>query len=101
MLTGLCAKQVCRAKRQTQMIRNAAYPILKFNETVVAIANEIIPKTSTNPKHPCKPWFHDDCKDAIRKGRTTVRKTSYIGQSPHLQSERSKKVKRKSSHFLS
>jgi hypothetical protein len=39
-------------------------PILKFNDTVISIADETIPKTSTNPKHPGKPWFNDECKDA-------------------------------------
>jgi hypothetical protein len=30
------------------MIRNATDPILKFNETVISIVDETIPKTSTN-----------------------------------------------------
>jgi hypothetical protein len=39
---------------------------LKFNETVISLADETIPKTSTNPKRPGKPWFNDECKDAIK-----------------------------------
>jgi hypothetical protein len=71
------------------MIRNATAPILKLNGKVIAIAD----KTSTNPKHPDKPWFNDDCKVDIKnrkRAETTIRKTSYIGQSrqfPHLQGE--------------
>jgi hypothetical protein len=62
------------------MIRNATDPILKINETVISIADETIPKTSTNPKHPGKPWFNDECKDAIKNRKKVVRKTSNIGQ---------------------
>jgi hypothetical protein len=43
------------------MIRNSTDPILKFNEREISIADETIPKTSTNPMHP---WFNDECKDA-------------------------------------
>jgi hypothetical protein len=50
---------------QTETIRNATDPILKFNKTVISIADETIPKTSTNPKHTGKPWFNDECKDRI------------------------------------
>ena len=59
-------EQMCRENLQTKMIRNSTDPILKFNETVISIADETIPKTSTNPKHPGKPWFNDECKDAIK-----------------------------------
>ena len=56
------------------MIRNATDPILKFSETVISIADEIEPKTSTNPKHPGKPGFNDDCKDAITNRKTAERR---------------------------
>jgi hypothetical protein len=56
------------------MIRNATDPILKINETVISIADETIPKTSTNPKHPGKPWFNDECKDAIKNRKRSFGK---------------------------
>jgi hypothetical protein len=65
---------MCRERLQTEMIRNATDPILKFNETVISIADETIPKTSTNPKHPSKPWFNDDCKDAIKNRKKAERR---------------------------
>jgi hypothetical protein len=85
------------------MIRNATDPILKINETVISIADETIPKTSTNPKHPGKPWFNDECKDAIKNRKKVVRKTSNIGQPrqfPYLQGESSKNIEAQSAHFL-
>jgi hypothetical protein len=46
---------------------------LKFNDTVISIADVTIPKTSANPKHPGKPWFNDDCKDAISNRKRAER----------------------------
>jgi hypothetical protein len=60
---------------ETEIIRNATPdPILKFNDTVISIADETIPKTSTNPKHQGKPWFNDDCKDAIKNHKKAERR---------------------------
>ena len=65
---------MCREKLQTETIRNATDPILKFNKTVISIADETIPKTSTNPKHPGKPWYNDECKDAIKNRKKAERR---------------------------
>ena len=35
---------ICREKLQTEMIRNATDPILKFNETIISIADETYQK---------------------------------------------------------
>ena len=72
-------EQMCREKLQTEMIRNDTDSILKFNETVISIADETIPKTSTNPKHPGKPWFNDECKDAIKNRKKAERR---LGKHP-------------------
>ena len=63
---------------------NATNPILKFNETVISIADETIPKTSTNPKHPGKPWFNDECKDAINNSEKTERRFGKHPRSDNL-----------------
>ena len=65
-------EEMCREKLQTEMIWNAIDPIFKFNETVISIADETIPKTSTNPKHPSNPCFND-CKDAIKNRKKAER----------------------------
>jgi hypothetical protein len=46
---------MCRENLQTEMIRNSTYPILKFSEKIISIADETIPKTSKNQKHLGKP----------------------------------------------
>ena len=36
-------------------------------------AEKSILRTSTNPKHPNKPWFNDDCKKAIAERKSVLR----------------------------
>ena len=61
-------EQLCFNELRTEIFENIFDPILKFNETIISIADRTIPKTSTNPKNPSKPWFDDDCEEA-RKHR--------------------------------
>jgi hypothetical protein len=77
---------------------NVCFIIFAFNIFVPyskpysSVYGNSIPKTSTNPKHPGKPWFNDECKDAIKNRKKVVRKTSNIGepwQFPYLQGESS------------
>ena len=65
---------MCSENIQTEMIRNSTDPMLKFNETLISIADETIQKTSTNPKHPGKPWFTDECKYTINNRKKAERR---------------------------
>ena len=47
--------------------------ITYFSKTLMSIAEESIPKTSSNKKHN-KSWFNDDCKTAIRSRKAALRK---------------------------
>ena len=47
--------------------------ITYFSKTLISIAEESIPKTSSNKKHN-KSWFNDDCKTAIRSRKAALRK---------------------------
>ena len=47
--------------------------ITYFSKTLISIAEESIPKTSSNKKHN-KSWFNDDCKTAIRSCKAALRK---------------------------
>ena len=42
-------------------------------KTLISIAEESIPRTSSNKKHN-KSWFNDDCKTAIRSRKAALRK---------------------------
>ena len=55
-------EQLCVEELKTGMFENMYEPRLKLNETLISIADRDIPKTSTNPKHPSKRWFDDDCE---------------------------------------
>ena len=57
-------EQLCTEELRTEVFQSILDPVLKFNETLISIADRTIPKTSANPKHPSKPWFDDDCEEA-------------------------------------
>lgn len=63
---------MCREELQTYMMRNVTDPILKFNDKLISKDDKTIPRTSTNQKHPSKPWFNGDCEDAPFKSRKTA-----------------------------
>ena len=47
--------------------------ITYFSKTLMSIAEESIPKTSSNKKYN-KSWFNDDCKTAISSRNASLRK---------------------------
>ena len=46
---------------------NSEDPILSVTETLIDISNQCIPKLSINSFKKKKPWFNDECKEAITK----------------------------------
>ena len=44
-----------------------------FTSTLINIAEESIPKSSTSTKWVKKPWFTDDCKEAVKQCRAALR----------------------------
>ena len=44
-----------------------------FTSSLLDISNKSIPKTSTNPKK-SKPWYNDECKDAIKQRKQALSK---------------------------
>ena len=48
-------------------------PAKLFTSLLYSAAEKSIPRTSTNPKHPNKPWFNDDCKKAIQERKSVLR----------------------------
>ena len=45
-----------------------------FTSTLISIAEESIPKSSTSSKRAKKLWFTDDCKEAIKQRRAALRR---------------------------
>ena len=52
---------------------NSLNPLDDFTSSLLDIANKCIPKTSTNPKK-SKPWYNDECKDAIKQRKQALSK---------------------------
>ena len=48
-------------------------PTELFTSLLYSAAEKSIPRTSTDPKHPNKPWFNDDCKKAIEERKSVLR----------------------------
>ena len=48
-------------------------PEVLFTSLLYSAAEKSIPRYSTNPKHPNKPWFNDDCKKAIAERKSVLR----------------------------
>ena len=48
-------------------------PAELFTALLYSAAEKSIPRTSTNPKHPNKPWFNDECKQAITERKSVLR----------------------------
>ena len=46
-----------------------------FTSLLYLAAEKSIPRTSTNPKHPNKPWFNDDCIKATAERKSVLRTT--------------------------
>ena len=58
-------ESLCRDRLGTTELENRADPIGYFSTTLLSIAEESIPSTSSKARDSCKPWFNDDCKTAI------------------------------------
>ena len=66
-------KNSCILKLKSDANNTVDDNITYFSKTLISIAEESIPKTSSNKKHN-KSWFNDDCKTAIRSRKAALRK---------------------------
>ena len=58
-------ESLCRDRLGATELENRADPIGYFSTTLLSIAEESIPCTSSKARNSCKPWFNDDCKTAV------------------------------------
>ena len=65
-------QQQCLLNITVDTFRDVEDPIEKFANIVLRIADEYIPKTSTNIKRN-RPWFNDDCKESVKERRSALR----------------------------
>ena len=74
--------------RITSNITHNNDPILEFTSILYSIAEECIPKSSCNPKHQPKPWYNDECKEAIKKRKSALRRFKNHPNSENLENVR-------------
>ena len=65
---------LCASKITSGCFDDVEDPIDTFSSLLHSIADETIPKTSANPKRPNKPWFDEDCKQAIKQRKSALNK---------------------------
>ena len=66
-------QELCATELQTHLFEDVDDPISQFSSTLHNIAEQCIPKTSANPKRFNKPWYNDECKEAIRERKKALR----------------------------
>ena len=63
----------CEQSIHPNAFEDCEYPAELFTSLLYSAAENSIPRTSTNAKHPNKPWFNDDCKKAIAERKSVLR----------------------------
>ena len=66
---------------------------MKFTKIILENSNKAIPKTSTNPKKISKPWFNENCKEAIKKRKNAEKQFSLSPSQNNLDNFRILKAK--------
>ena len=66
-------KTSCLGQLTPETNKNNEENILYFMNTLLNIAEEHIPKSSTSTKY-SRPWFNEECKKALRLCRATFKK---------------------------
>jgi ribonuclease HI len=64
--------ELCIAELQVEHVLQADDPVEYFTCTLLAIADQTIPKTTPQPKIIHKPWFTDDCKEAVNGRKKSI-----------------------------
>ena len=65
-------KELCKENISKEVFENTVDSISTFTSILYEIATKTIPKTSTNPKFPIKPWFNDECIQAVNERKRAL-----------------------------
>ena len=71
----LCQQTFARDK-----FENCDDPIKLFTSLLLDAAKASIPQTPTNPKRPDKPWYNDECKQAVKDRKDAKRVENTVGK---------------------
>ena len=64
---------LCTGKLIPEYFKESSDPKADFTSSLIDIAKECIPQTSTNPTK-SNPWYNDDCKEAIKQHKPVLSK---------------------------
>lgn len=64
---------LCEQELSVDRFQDSSNLAEDFTNSLIKISEQCIPKTSTNPKK-SKPWFNDDCKEAIKQRKQALSK---------------------------
>ena len=63
----------CEQSIDPNAFEDCENPAELFTSLLYSAAGKSVPRTSTNPKHPNKPWFNDECKQATEQLKSILR----------------------------
>ena len=86
-------RELCLIRLPEHKILDEANPIGEFTDILYEIASSTVPQTKQKAKHPPKPWFNDNCKDAIKKRKESLQKLNSRPTRQHLESFRINRAK--------
>src|ERR1044071_5474473 len=66
--------QLCKQHLTLSNFEENNHTVEHFTDTLLKIAHRSIPKTSSKPKKPSKPWFNDTCKAAVNERKNSLKK---------------------------
>ena len=58
----------------TEDILHEADPVAIFSDKLFNIAKQAIPMTTSKPKKVCKPWFNEECRNALNERKKALKK---------------------------
>ena len=66
-------KDLCEEEIRPELFVDVEDSIELFTNILYSIAERTIPKSSTKPKKTSRPWFNDECKEAIKTRKNALR----------------------------
>ena len=63
----------CEQSIHPNVFEECENPAELFTSLLYSAAEKSVPRASSNPKHPNKPWFNDECKQAIEERKSILR----------------------------
>ena len=64
----------CQQAISRDKFENCDDPIKLFTSLLLDAVKASVPQTSTNPKRPDKPWYNDECKQAVKDRKDALKR---------------------------